>query len=141
LAAGCAAASPSLARLHAEPVLQPLPGTSLLTTVEVAPRRGRAGSEGRDGVVEQVLAARAAPGDLATALQQRDGPRYGFRRVDLGVGTPRTVELRGRSAAGAEVHVVVSDAPPVPLYGSLADVPTAPAGLTTSLVVDVISRQ
>jgi len=81
----------------------------------VPARRGRIGGAGRDGAVERVVAVSLAPAAAADLVQQRDGARYGFARVDLGGRAPVTVELRGTAPTGAQVIVTASTAAPVPL--------------------------
>lgn len=140
-AAGCPAPRPTVTSLADEPVLAPLPNEVELTTARFWPRRSRIGVAARDGVVERVVAVDLLPGAAADLLQQRTGDRYGFRRVDLGVGTPVTVELRGSAPTGAEVIVTASSGPPVPLYGATDDVLTAPPDRPTTVVISVVSRQ
>lgn len=141
LLAGCAAPRPSVAELSREPVLQPLPGEVELAQVRMVPRRSRIGVTARDGVVERVVAVDLLPAAAADLVQQRSGDRYGFRRIDLGVGTPVTVELRGTAPTGAEVIVTTSSGSPVPLYGTLDSVLAAPPDHPTTVVVSVVSRQ
>ncbi len=74
-------------------------------------------------------------------MQQRHGDRYRFSRVDLGGGSPVTVELRGTAPTGAVVIVTASTAPPVPLYGGLEDVQAVPPELSTTVVTTVASPQ
>jgi len=127
--------------LAAEPVLAPLPTEVELADVRVQPRRGRVGVPGRDGVVERVVAVAQAPAAAADLVQQRDGGRYGFRRVDLGGGSPVTVELRGNAPTGATVVVTASTAPPVPLYGGADEMKPVPPDLATTVVITVVSPQ
>lgn len=124
-----------------EPVLEPFPGEIELGGVRVQPRRSQFGAAGRDGVVERVVAVELLPAAVADLVQQRNGSRYGFRRVDLGPGTPVTVELRGNAPTGAMVVVTASTLPPVPLYGGPDDVRAVPPERATSVVVTVVSRQ
>lgn len=138
---GCAAAEPTASSLAAEPVLAPLPGEVVLGDVRVQPRRARIGVPGRDGVVERVVALDAPPAAVADLVEQRDGRRYGFRRVDLGGGAPVTVELRGGAPTGADVIVTASTAPPVPLYGGGDELRPVPPGLGTTVVITVVSPQ
>lgn len=138
---GCAAAEPTASSLAAEPVLAPLPGEVVLGDVRVPPRRARIGVPGRDGVAERVVAVDAPPSEVADLVQRRDGRRYSFRRVDLGGGAPVTVELRGRAPTGADVIVTASTAPPVPLYGGGDEMTPAPPGLSTTVVITVVSPQ
>lgn len=140
-AAGCSPAEPTAGDLAAEPILAPLPGEVELGDVRVVPRRSRIGVPGRDGVVERVVAVDMAPAEAADLVQQRDGGRYAFRRVDLGGGTPVTVELRGSAPSGAAIVVTASSAAPVPLYGGPDELQPVPAGMSTSVVTTVISRQ
>lgn len=139
--AGCGAAKPTAASLAAEPVLAPLPGEVELGVVRVQPRRDRIGVAGRDGVVERIVAVDLTPAEAADVVQQRDGGRYGFQRVDLGGGTPVTVELRGRAPSGASVIVTSSSAAPVPLYGGPDEIRPLPPNLSTSVVITVVSPQ
>jgi hypothetical protein len=139
--AACSQARPTAASLAAEPVLVPLPGEVELADVRVQPRRSRIGVPGRDGVVERVVAVPVLPSAVGDLLQQRDGGRYGFRRVDLGPGTPVTVELRGTAPTGAEVIVTASTAPPVPLYGGSDEVRPLPPDFATAVVITVVSSQ
>lgn len=127
--------------MAAEPVLDPLPGEVELSTVTQQPRRSGVGVASRDGVVERVVAVDLLPAAAADLVQQRFDSRYGFRRVDLGVGTPVSVELRGASPTGAQVIVSATSGRPVPLYGSLDDVRTPPADRPTAVVISVVSRQ
>ena len=62
-------------------------------------------------------------------------------RVDLGGGTPVTVELRGTSPTGARVIVTASTAPPVPLYGGADELRPTPPDLATTVVITVVSPQ
>jgi len=138
---GCAGPHPDSASLAAEPVLSPLPAEVELADVRVPPRRGRIGVPGRDGVVERVVALELGPAAAADLVQERYGARYGFRRVDLGGGTPVTVELRGAAPTGARVVVTASTAAPMPLYGGLDEVQPVPPGLATTVVITVASVQ
>lgn len=138
---GCAAPRPTVTSLAEEPVLSPLPNEVELSTSRFLPRRSRIGVAARDGVVERVVAVDLLPGAAADLLQQRTGDRYRFRRVDLGVGTPVTVELRGSAPTGAEVIVTASSGPPVPLYGGTDDVLQVPPDRPTTVVISVVSRQ
>ena len=140
-APGCAPAEPTAGELAAEPVLAPLPGEVELGDVRVAPRRGRVGVPGRDGVVERVVAVEMAPAEAADLVQARHGGRYRFRRVDLGGGTPVTVELRGTAPTGAAIIVTTASGPPVPLYGGPDEMRPLPPTLGTSVVITVISHQ
>ena len=137
----CGSARPTSASLAAEPVLAPLPGELELASVTLQPRPGRIGVPSADGVVERVVAVDLLPAAAADLVQQRHDSRYRFRRVELGVGTPVTVELRGVSPTSADVIVTASLNPPVPLYGSPDDVRTPPQDRPTSVVVSVVSRQ
>lgn len=119
----------------------PLPGELELADVRVAPRPSRVGVPGRDGVVERVVAVDLLPAATADLVQQRYGPRYRFSRVDLGAGTPVTVELRGMAPSGARVIVTASTGPSVPLYGGPDDVRPAPPDRPTTVVVTVVSPQ
>lgn len=141
LASGCNTPRPSAASLVAEPVLASLPGEVELADVRVQPRRSRIGVPGRDGVVERVVALGLTPPAAADIVQQRDGGRYGFTRVDLGGGTPVTVELRGTAPTGARVIVTASTAAPVPLYGGADELRPTPPDLATTVVITVISPQ
>jgi len=141
LLAGCAAPRPTVASLADEPVLAPLPNEVELSTARFLPRRSRIGVTPRDGVVERVVAVDLLPGAAADLLQQRAGDRYGFQRIDLGVGTPVTVELRGSAPTGAEVIVTASSGPSVPLYGGTDDVLPVPPDRPTTVVISVVSRQ
>lgn len=141
LAGGCAAARPTVASLAGEPVLAPLPDEVQLAEVSMQPRRSRVGVTARDGVVERVVAVDLLPAAAADLVQQRTGGRYDFRRVDLGVGTPVTVELRGSAPTGAQVIVTASSGSPVPLYGGTDDVLPAPPDRSTTVVISVVSRQ
>ena len=142
LAGACAAAPrPTLASLADEPVLAPLPNEVELSTARFLPRRSRIGVAPRDGVVERVVAVDLLPGAAADLLQQRTGDRYGFQRIDLGVGTPVTVELRGSAPTGAEVIVTASSGPSVPLYGGTDDLLPVPPDRQTTIVISVVSRQ
>ena len=141
LLAGCAAPRPTVASLAEEPVLAPLPNEVELSTARFLPRRSRIGVAPRDGVVERVVAVDLLPGAAADLLQQRTGDRYGFQRIDLGVGTPVTVELRGSAPTGAEVIVTASSGPSVPLYGGTDDVLPVPPDRPTTVVISVVSRQ
>lgn len=138
---GCSEARPAVASLAAEPVLSPLPGEVELADVRVEPRRSRIGVPGRDGVVERVVAVDLTPTAVADLVQQRHGQRYGFGRVDLGGGSPITVELRGTSPTGARVIVTASTGPPMPLYGDRDEVRPLPPELATTVVTSVISAQ
>lgn len=138
---GCAAPRPTVASLADEPILGPLPNEMELSTARFLPRRSRIGVAARDGVVERVVAVDLLPGAAADLLQQRTGDRYGFRRIDLGVGTPVTVELRGSAPTGAEVIVTASSGSPVPLYGGTDDVLQVPPDRPTTVVISVVSRQ
>ena len=140
-AAGCGAARPTAASLAAEPVLEPLPGEVELGDVRVAPRRTRVGVPGRDGVVERIVAVALSPAEAADVVQQRHSARYSFRRVDLGGGTPVTVELRGSAPTGATVIVTTSSARPVPLYGGAGELRPPPLDLGTTVVITVVSPQ
>jgi hypothetical protein len=140
-AAACAPAEPTAGDLASEPVLAPLPGEVELGDVRVVPRRGRVGVPGRDGVVERVVAVAMAPAEAADLVQQRDGGRYAFRRVDLGGGSPVTVELRGTAPSGAAIVVTTSSGPPVPLYGGPDELRPLPPTMSTSVVITVISPQ
>lgn len=137
----CGAARPAASSLAAEPVLAPLPGEIELADVRVQPRRSRIGVPGRDGVVERVVAVELSPAAVADLVERRHGSRYGFRRVDLGTGTPVTVELRGTAPTGARIIVTSSTAPPVPLYGGPDEVRPVPAELVTTVVTTVVSPQ
>ncbi len=140
--AGCTNPQPSTASLAAEPVLgRLLPHEVELGSVTMQPRQSRIGVPSRDGVVERIVAVDLLPAATADLVQQRHDSRYGFRRVDLGVGTAATVELRGVSPTGAEVIVKATSGRPVPLYGSPDDVRTPPADRSTTIVISVISRQ
>lgn len=139
--AACSPPQPSAASLAAEPILLTLPGEVELARITIAPRRGRVGVPGRDGAVERVVAIPTEPAAAADLVVQRDGARYKFQRVDLGGGTPVTVELRGTAPTGAVVIVTASTAPPVPLYGGLDAVMPVPPGLVTTVVVTVASPQ
>ncbi len=141
ISSGCNSPRPSGATLAAEQVLAPLPGEVELADVRVQPRQGRIGVPGRDGVVERVVAVDLSPSAAADLVQQRDGDRYGFRRVDLGGGSPVTVELRGSAPTGAMVVVTASTAPPVPLYGGPDDLRPTPPRLSTTVVITVTSPQ
>ncbi|MEO7517647.1 MAG: hypothetical protein ABIY58_02710 [Acidimicrobiales bacterium] len=141
VAAGCTSARPTAASLGREPVLAPLPAEVVLAEVRVAPRADRIGVPGRDGVVERVVAVDLLPAAAADLVLARSGARYGFRRVDLGVGTPVTVELRGTAPTGAQVVVTSSTAAPVLLYGSPDDVRPTPPDRPTTVVITVVSRQ
>lgn len=141
VAVGCTARDPSMASLRAEPVLVALPDAVELGSVTMRPRRARVGTSSRDGVVERVVAVDLLPAAAADLLEQRLDSRYGFRRVDLGVGTPVTVELRGTAPTGAEVIVTATSGVPIPLYGSPDDVQTPPADRPTTVVISVVSRQ
>lgn len=141
VAGACASARPTTASLAAEPVLSAFPDGVELATVTLQPRQRRPGVSARDGVVERVVAVDLLPAAAADLLQQRYDSRYGFRRVDLGVGTPVTVELRGASPTGADVIVTATSGRPVPLYGSPDDVRTPPADRPTTVVISVVSRQ
>lgn len=138
---GCGAAKPTAASLAAEPVLAPLPGEVELGLVRVQPRRDRVGVPGRDGVIERIVAVDLSPAETADVVQQRDGDRYGFTRVDLGGDTPVTVELRGRAPTGASVVVTSSSSAPVPLYGGVDELRPLPPNLSTSVVITVVSPQ
>ncbi len=140
LAVGCAAPRPTVASLAGEPVLTPLPDQVVLAEVSMQPRRSRVGVTARDGVVERVVAVDLLPAAAADLVQQRTGERYGFRRTDLGVGTPVTVELRGSAPTGAEVIVTASSGPSVPLYGGTDDVLPVPPDRPTTIVISVVSR-
>jgi hypothetical protein len=139
--AGCGAARPTAQSLAAEPVLEPLPGEVELGDVRVQPRRSRIGVPGRNGVVERIIAVDLSPAEAADLVQQRHGARYSFRRVDLGGGTPVTVELRGSAPTGAEVIVTSSSAAPVPLYGGAGELRPLPPNLGTTVVITVVSPQ
>ncbi len=141
LAGGCAQARPTVASMAGEAVLSPLPGEVELADVKVSPRRGRIGVPGRDGAVERIVAVDLLPGAAADLVEGRDGSRYGFHRVELGAGTPVTVELRGTAPTGAQVIVTASSGQPVPLYGGPDDVQPVPPELPTSVVITVVSRQ
>ncbi len=142
LAPACAgAARPTVASLADEPVLAPLPNEVELSTSRFLPRRSRIGVAARDGAVERVVAVDLLPAAAADLLQRRTGDRYGFRRIDLGVGTPVTVELRGTAPTGAEVIVTASSGPSVPLYGGTDDVLPVPPDRPTTIVISVVSRQ
>jgi len=142
LAGGCAAAPrPTVASLADEPVLAPLPNEVELSTSRFLPRRSRIGVAARDGAVERVVAVDLLPAAAADLVQQRTGDRYGFRRIDLGVGTPVTVELRGTAPTGAEVIVTASSGPSVPLYGGTDAVLPVPPDRPTTVVISVVSRQ
>jgi len=138
---GCSSHRPTSASLAAEPVLAPFPDEVELAAIRMQPQRGNIGVPSRDGVVERIVAVDLLPAAAADLVEQRYGTRYGFRRVDLGVGTPVTVELRGAAPTGAVVIVTATMGPPVPLYGSLDDVPPAPPDRSTTVVVSVISRR
>jgi len=138
---GCTSPRPSSASLAAEPVLAPFPGEVELAAVRMQPQRGTIGVPSRDGVVERVVAVDLLPGAAADLVQERYGSRYGFRRVDLGEGTPVTVELRGEAPTGAHVIVTATTGSPMPLYGSPDDVQSAPPDRPTTVVVSVISRR
>jgi len=139
--AGCGRPHPTAVSLAAEPVLLQLPGEVELADVRVQPRRSRIGVPGRDGVVERVVAVDQRPSAAADFFQRRDGQRYAFRRVDLGGGSPVTVELRGRAPTGATVIVTASTAPPVPLYGGADEMKPVPPELATTVVITVVSPQ
>jgi len=141
LLAGCAAPRPTVASLAEEPVLAPLPNEVELSNTRMQPRRSRVGVTARDGVVERVVAVDLLPAAAADLLQQRNGDRYAFQRIDLGVGTPVTVELRGPASTGAEVIVTASSGPSVPLYGGTDDVLPVPPDRPTTVVISVVSRQ
>lgn len=119
----------------------PLPGEVELGEVRVEPRRGRVGVPGRDGAVERIVALDLPPSAVADLVQQRHGGRYGFTRVDLGGGSPVTVELRGRAPTGATVVVTASTGPAVPLYGGPDEVRAVPPDLPTTVVTTVASLQ
>ena len=138
---GCSRALPTAASLAAEPVLDPFPGELELAAVTMQPRPGRIGVPSADGVVERIVAVDLLPAAAADLVQQRFDSRYRFRRVELGVGTPVTVELRGVAPSDAEVIVTASLNRPVPLYGSPDDVRAPPPERATSVVVSVVSRQ
>ncbi|CAA9267221.1 MAG: hypothetical protein AVDCRST_MAG76-3147 [uncultured Acidimicrobiales bacterium] len=137
----CSGARLTSASLAAEPVLAPLPGELELATVTLQPRPSRIGVPSADGVVERIVAVDLLPAAAADLVQQLHDSRYRFRRVELGVGTPVTVELRGVAPTEAEVIVTASSNRPVPLYGSPDDVRTPPPDRATSVVVSVVSRQ
>ena len=139
--AGCSSDRPTAASLAAEPVLVPFPDEVELAEVKMQPQRGTIGVPSRDGVVERIVAIEALPAAAADLVEQRHGDRYRFRRVDLGVGTPVTVELRGTSPTGADVVVTANLGPPLPIYGSPDDVRPAPPDRPTTVVIDVISRR
>ncbi len=142
VAGGCAATPrPTVGSLADEPVLAPLPNEVELSTARFLPRRSRIGVAPRDGVVERVVAVDLLPGAAADLLQQRTGARYGFQRIDLGVGTPVTVELRGSAPTGAEVIVTASSGPSAPLYGGTDDLLPVPPDRQTTIVISVVSRQ
>jgi len=141
LSVGCGSPEPSARSLAAEPVLAPLPDEVRLADIRVQPRRSRIGVDGRDGVVERVVAVRLTPSEAADVLQQRVGERYGLRRVDLGGATPVAVELRGTAPTGAMIIVTASSAPPVPLYGGPDELQPMPPTLSTSVVITVVSPQ
>lgn len=105
------------------------------------PRKSQAGVSGRDGVVERIVAVEPLPATIADLVQQRHGSRYGFQRVDLGAGTPVTVELRGTAPTGALVVVTASTELPVPLYGGPDDIRAVPPDRATAVVITVVSRQ
>lgn len=137
----CSSPQPSAASLAAEPVLDSLPGEVELAEVRVQPRRSRIGVPGRDGVVERVVAVDMEPAAAADLVQREHGDRYGFSRVELGRGSPVTVEMRGTAPTGATVVVTASTAPPVPLYGGLDEVQPVPPALSTTVVITVVSQQ
>ena len=139
--AGCNGARPTSASLAAEPVLGPIPGEVELGLVTKGPQQSRIGAAGSDGVVERIVAVDLLPAATADLVQERYGERYGFRRVELGVGTPVTVELRGVSPTRAVVTVTASSGFLVPLYGSPDDVRRAPADRPTTVLISVVSRQ
>ena len=139
--AGCTNPQPSTGSLAAEPILDPLPDEVELGKVMMEPRRSGVGVSSRDGVVERIVAVDLLPSAAADLLQQRHDGRYGFRRVDLGVGTPVTVELRGLAPTKAEVIVTATSGVAVPLFGSPDDVRSAPPDRPTTVVVSVVSRQ
>ncbi len=141
LSAGCTQAQPTVASLAAEPVLSTFPDGVQLSSITQQPRRSRVGVPSRDGVVERVVAVDLLPAAAADVVQQRYDSRYGFRRVDLGVGTPVSVELRGASPTGAQVIVSATSGRAVPLYGSVDDVRTPPPDRPTTVVISVVSRQ
>jgi len=141
VAAGCGSPRPSAASLAAEPLLSPLPGEIELADVRVQPRRSRIGVPGRDGAVERIVAVEPPPAAAADLVQRRHDVRYHFRRVDMGGGSPVTVELRGTAPTGAQVIVTASTAPPVPLYGALDEMRPAPPQLATTVVITVVSPQ
>ncbi len=141
LAGGCAAARPTVTSLATEPVLAALPDEVELADVRVQPRRGRVGVPGRDGFVERVVAVEMTPDEAADVLEERHRGRYGFSRVDLGGGSPVTVELRGWAPSGAQVLVTASTAAPVPLYGGLDELQPVPPGRATTVVITVVSPQ
>lgn len=118
-----------------------MPGEVGLGDIRVQPRKSQIGVPGRDGVVERIVAVEPLPAAIADLVQQRHGSRYGFRRVDLGVGTPVTVELRGTAPTGALVVVTASTGLPVPLYGGPDDIRAVPPDRATAVVVTVVSRQ
>ena len=134
-------ARPSVADLRAEPIFEPLAEEEELVATSIAPRRQRVGKDGRDGLVERIVAVDLDPVAVADIFERRHGQRYGFVRNDLPPGSPRTVELRGRSPTGARIVVVASYGRPIPLYLPLADVPAFPARRMTSVVVAVVSDQ
>lgn len=137
----CGSARPSLSELAREPILQPLPGEEVLMAGRSAPRRGRVGVAGRDGAIERVVAVADPPAAVADELQRRFGDRYGFRRTDLGAGTPNTVELRGGVPGGAAVIATASTLRPVPLFSPVSAVVPVPPDRPTAVVITVISRQ
>jgi hypothetical protein len=141
VAASCSAPQPSRASLAAEPVLERLPGEVELADVRVQPRKSRIGVPGRDGVIERVVAVDLSPAAAADLVQQRHGERYGFTRVELGGGSPVTVEMRGTAPTGAVVIVTASTQAPVPLYGGPDEVRPVPPNLATTLVITVVSAQ
>ena len=140
VSAGCARAQPDVTSLAAEPVLSTFPDGVQLASLTQQPRRSGVGVASRDGVVERVVAVDLLPAAAADLVQQRHDSRYGFRRVDLGVGTPVSVELRGASPTGAQVIVTATSGRAVPLYASLDDVQTPPADRPTAVVISVVSR-
>ena len=87
------------------------------------------------------MAVALTPTATADLVQERHADRYGFRRVDLGGGSPVTVELRGTAPTGATIIVTSSTAPPVPLYGGPDEVQPMPPDLVTSVVTTVVSAQ